>query len=99
MRRVYTKKELAKEHALKARRKTRAKLIATHPDLMAQMRDLAQATQAPAEELKQSTTTADSLWIDKQKNIGTILQFLEIQKETKGADRAAIKALLLKHMH
>lgn len=102
MRRVYTKKSDAKEKALRQLRETRAKLTKEHPKLMKIMREKVQALHdkgvlGGAVGQAASDTKSDT-HIDKDKNITTVIKFLELKDET-GPTKKAIRALLSKHIH
>ncbi len=75
-------------------RQTRAKIKEDHPDLLGAMKEkilaLQDAQSAPIE-----TGTKEQV-IDKQKNISTVMKFLETKPDNKAMD-IAIKAMLAKH--
>lgn len=114
MRRVYTKNSKTKEKALKQLRDTKAKLTADHPELMQTMRKHAEKMHEPPKPKppsSQSTfedtlrqiapvdkSTGDELPIDQDKNITTILKFMEVKEDGNSGVNKALKALLLKHI-
>lgn len=93
--------------AMEQLRETREKLTRDHPELMkrVQKQVLRAQKQAEINIAKDALAQAgqdDDLSIDKQKNVSTVLQLLEIKDETPDMNPAfhgAIKAILAKHIH
>ncbi|MGB0719578.1 MAG: hypothetical protein ACPGRX_03840 [Bdellovibrionales bacterium] len=98
MRKLFTKKPKpsraqVEKQAVAALRETRAKLLQDHPDLMQKMAVLANMSQTS----QPQAVPFDETHVDKQKNISTVLKFLE-NKDDKPALRVAVKAMLSKHL-
>ncbi len=96
MRRIFTntpdsKRASLEEAALKQLRETRAKISQSNPDLLDTIRNEIFTSQSkPALPPKSGET------IDKQKNIQTVLKFLQ-EKDANPAMDQAIKAILAQH--
>lgn len=96
MRRIFThtpesKRASLEEAALKQLRETRDKITQSNPDLLNTIRD-----EILGRQKRGDSAQGDEEAIDKQKNIKTILKFLE-QKDSNPAMDLAIKAILARH--
>ena len=94
MKRIYKKRKSSeiKEHALKQLRETRAMIEGQSPDLLKKMQDIIGAMDKEPES-RQKPEENSMVEIDRQKNLETVLRFIELKPHSDNLKQELKKLL------